>query len=146
MMYERVRALLARAAMFRAADAFGVLRYRVTRRWPTRDEVRALFPHAGAKTAARISALEERNHVLVRMIARDGIEPVRAFTSAGDSLAALEGPAILATFHVGAVHAIGAVLGLFLYWLPVYPQRNAHWIALLLPIHLGLLQAFRARR
>lgn len=101
--------------MFRAADAFGVLRYRVTRRWPARDEVRALFPHldsrAAAKTAARISALEERNQTLVRMIARAGIEPVRAFTEAADSLAALEGPAILGTFHVGAVHAIGAVLG-----------------------------------
>ena len=44
-----------------------------------------------------------------------------------------------------AVIAIGAVVALFLYWLPVYPQRNAHWVALLLPIHLGLLQAFRHR-
>lgn len=41
--------------------------------------------------------------------------------------------------------AAGAVLALFVYWLPVQPQRNAHWIALLLPIHLGLLQAFRKR-
>jgi hypothetical protein len=41
--------------------------------------------------------------------------------------------------------AVGAVLALFVYWLPVVPQRNAHWIALLLPIHLGLLQAFRKR-
>jgi hypothetical protein len=44
-----------------------------------------------------------------------------------------------------AVIAVGAVLALFMYWLPVYPQRNGHWIALLLPIHLGLLQAFRRR-
>ncbi|HEY5781491.1 MAG TPA: DUF4105 domain-containing protein [Lysobacter sp.] len=44
-----------------------------------------------------------------------------------------------------AVIAAGAVLGLFMYWLPVLPQRNAHWISLLLPIQLGLLQAFRRR-
>lgn len=41
--------------------------------------------------------------------------------------------------------AVGAVLALFVYWLPVHPQRNAHWIALLLPIHLGLLRSFRMR-
>ena len=34
--------------------------------------------------------------------------------------------------------AAGAVLALFLHWLPVLPQRNVHWIALLLPIHLAL--------
>ena len=34
--------------------------------------------------------------------------------------------------------AAGAVLALFLHWLPVLPQRNAHWIALLLPIHVAL--------
>lgn len=44
-----------------------------------------------------------------------------------------------------AVVAAGAVVALFLHWLPVYPQRNVHWIALLLPIHLGLLQGFRRR-
>lgn len=38
-----------------------------------------------------------------------------------------------------------AVAALFLYWLPVLPQRNAHWIALLLPLHLGLLLGFRRR-
>lgn len=36
-----------------------------------------------------------------------------------------------------AVVAI-AVIALFLHWLPVMPQRNAHWIALLLPVHAGL--------
>jgi hypothetical protein len=119
--YERVRALLARVAVthpraaFRMASAFGVLRHRVTRRWPTEAEVRALFPHldspAIAATAVRISALEERNRVLVRAIAAGGIEPARAFTVAAESLATLQGPGILGTFHVGALHAIGAVLG-----------------------------------
>jgi len=38
-----------------------------------------------------------------------------------------------------------ATAALFLHWLPVLPQRNAHWIALLLPVHLGLLIGFRRR-
>lgn len=32
----------------------------------------------------------------------------------------------------------GAVAALFLHLLPVLPQRNAHWIALLLPLHVAL--------
>lgn len=40
--------------------------------------------------------------------------------------------------------ALAAVAALFAYWLPVYPQRNAHWIALWLPIHLGLWLGVRA--
>ncbi|MGH8080070.1 MAG: DUF4105 domain-containing protein [Lysobacter sp.] len=42
-----------------------------------------------------------------------------------------------------ALTALAAVAALFAYWLPVYPQRNAHWIALWLPIHLGLWFGFR---
>ncbi|MBA3487295.1 MAG: DUF4105 domain-containing protein [Lysobacter sp.] len=38
-----------------------------------------------------------------------------------------------------------AVLALFLHWLPVTPQRNLHWIALLLPLHAGLWLGFRGR-
>lgn len=37
-----------------------------------------------------------------------------------------------------ALVAAGAVLSLFLLWLPVHPQRNAPWIALLLPVHAAL--------
>lgn len=39
-----------------------------------------------------------------------------------------------------------AVVALFLHWLPLQPQRNAHWIALLLPIHLALLASFAVDR
>jgi hypothetical protein len=41
-----------------------------------------------------------------------------------------------------AVAALAAI-GLFAHGLPLAPQRNAHWIALLLPIHLGLLAGLR---
>jgi len=37
-----------------------------------------------------------------------------------------------------------AALGLFVHWLPLQPQRNAHWIALMLPLHVGFWMAFRA--
>ena len=49
-------------------------------------------------------------------------------------------------FHVllGTVAAL-ALLGMFAHWLPVLPQRNAHWIALLVPIHAGLWTALRRR-
>ena len=36
----------------------------------------------------------------------------------------------------------GTVLSLFLLWLPVQPQRNAPWIALMLPVHAALWWLF----
>lgn len=42
--------------------------------------------------------------------------------------------------------AICAVLALFWYWLPVAPQQNLRWIALLLPLHLALWRAFGTQR
>lgn len=41
--------------------------------------------------------------------------------------------------------AVLCVAGLFALWLPIAPQRNAHWIALLLPIHAGLWVGLRRR-
>ncbi len=40
---------------------------------------------------------------------------------------------------------VGAVLSLFLLWLPVQPQRNAPWIALMLPVHAALAWIFLRR-
>jgi len=37
-----------------------------------------------------------------------------------------------------AVIALSAVIALFIYWLSALPQRNIHWISLLLPVHIGL--------
>ena len=42
-----------------------------------------------------------------------------------------------------ALVAACVVVALFLLWLPAIPQSNARWIALLLPIHIGLWQALR---
>ncbi len=38
-----------------------------------------------------------------------------------------------------------AVIALFLHWLPVQPQRNVHWIALLLPLHAAWWWALPSR-
>ncbi|MGY0556361.1 lipoprotein N-acyltransferase Lnb domain-containing protein [Lysobacter sp. A421] len=37
------------------------------------------------------------------------------------------------------------MLALFSHWMQLLPQRNLHWILLLLPIHLGLLGALKRR-
>jgi hypothetical protein len=37
-----------------------------------------------------------------------------------------------------ALFAFGVVAAPFLHWLPLLPQRNAHWIASLLPVQLAL--------
>lgn len=96
------------------AGQLGAQRNRVTRRWPTVAEVRTLFPHLDARRAAKvahgISALYERNRVLVHCIVRNGIDPVRPLISAGESFRSLRGPRILVTFHVGAIHAFGPAL------------------------------------
>jgi hypothetical protein len=47
--------------------------------------------------------------------------------------------------HALLVPVVLAVIALFVHWLPAVPQRNGHWIALLLPLHVGLLVGFRRR-
>ncbi|WP_407061042.1 lipoprotein N-acyltransferase Lnb domain-containing protein [Agrilutibacter solisilvae] len=45
-----------------------------------------------------------------------------------------------------ATMAALAAIGMFVHWLPAMPQRNAHWIALLLPVHAALAWAWFRRR
>jgi hypothetical protein len=96
------------------ADRLGALRNRVTGRWPTAAEVRTLFRHldkrSAADIAARIGALHERNRVLVHCVVRHGIASVRPLVFASENFESIRGPMILATFHIGAVHAFGPAL------------------------------------
>lgn len=118
--FDRLEAILSRLAerrpwlAFSAAAVVGVARNRLSRRWPATGEVHALFPHLGRAAAvlvaARIGALEARNRVQVRCIARAGLAPLRPLVSVADSLLTLRGPGILATFHVGATHTLGPAL------------------------------------
>lgn len=118
--FDRLEAFLGRLAERRplaaisAAGVAGAARNRLSRRWPSTAQVRALFPHLGpvaaAVVAARIGALEARNRVQVRCVARAGLDPLRPLVSVADALVALRGPCILATFHVGATHTLGPAL------------------------------------
>lgn len=118
--FDRLEAILGRLAerrpraAFAAAGLVGAARNRLSQRWPSTGEVRALFPHLGrvaaALVAARIGALEARNRVQVRCVARAGLAPLRPLVAVADPLLALRGPCILATFHVGATHTLGPAL------------------------------------
>lgn len=54
-------------------------------------------------------------------------------------------PGRLFAWILAGVVACG-VVALFLHWLPVLPQRNAAWLALLMPIHVALLCALRRKQ
>jgi len=99
---------------FRLASALGRSRNRLTRRWPSAGEVASLFPFLqpaeAAKVAAAIGALEERSEVFVRSARRGGIEAMRPLVVIPDALRTIHGPAILATFHIGAVQTLGVAL------------------------------------
>ena len=92
------------------ADTLGSLRNRLSRRWPSPEQVRTLFPSLprseAARIAWRIAALEARNRLLVRCI-QQGTRPL---VEVPEAFAALRPPLLLGTFHVGAVHALGPAL------------------------------------
>lgn len=97
-----------------AAGVLGQVRNRLSRRWPSPEQVRSLFPHlapsAAARLAWRIGGLEARNRVLVAGLRRAGLEPARSLVRCPEAFAALRPPVLLGTFHVGAVHALGLAL------------------------------------
>ncbi len=101
-------------ASFGAAAALGRLRNRLSRRWPSPAQVRTLFPHLdegeAAAVAWSIGGLEARNRLLVACLCRHGLAPVRELVRTAAGFAALRPPLILGTFHVGALHALGAAL------------------------------------
>jgi hypothetical protein len=98
-----------------AASGLGALRNRLSRRWPSPEQVQALFPHLAPRAAARaawkIGALEARNRLLVDAVRREGLEPVRRLMRPpSEAFAALRPPLILGTFHIGAMQALGAAI------------------------------------
>lgn len=96
-----------------AAAGLGKLRNRLSRRWPSPEQIQLLFPHQDPPSAARVAwsigGLEARNRLLVAYILREGIEPVRPLVRA-PLFGALRPPLILGTFHIGAMHALGPAL------------------------------------
>jgi hypothetical protein len=96
------------------ASILGRLRNRLSRRWPSPEQVRSLFPHLTHRAASRVAwsigGLEARNRILAACIRRAGLEPVRPLVRTPPAFASLRPPLILGTFHVGAVHAFGPAL------------------------------------
>ncbi len=97
-----------------AASALGSLRNRLSRRWPSPEQVQTLFPHLDRRSAARVAwsigGLEARNRLLIDRLHRTGIEQVRPLVRTPAGLAALRPPLVLGFFHVGAVQALGAAI------------------------------------
>lgn len=97
-----------------AAGGLGQLRNRLSRRWPSPDQVQTLLPGLGRRAAARlawrIGGLEARNRLLVSCLRRAGADPIRPLVRCPAAFAALRPPAILGTFHVGAIHALGVAV------------------------------------
>ena len=96
------------------AATLGALRNRISRRWPSPDDVRQLFPTLDPATAARVAwtigGLEARNRAAVAGIRRAGFQAVRPLVRIPESFARLRPPLVLGTFHVGAVQALGPAL------------------------------------
>jgi hypothetical protein len=96
---------------YAAAGALGSLRNRLSRRWPAPQEVRRALPHlergAAAAVAWRIAAQEARNRLLVAAVRRLGLAAIRELVDTPAAVVSLRPPSILATFHVGAMQALG---------------------------------------
>jgi hypothetical protein len=107
-----------------AADRLGRWRNRLSRRWPSPEQVRALFPHLGAREAAavawRIGGLEARNRAWIEGLKQGGLDPLRHLVRTPPEVAALRPPLLLAIFHVGAIHSLS----------PAFEQLPAPAIAL----------------
>jgi hypothetical protein len=118
--FDRIEQFLARAApsfprsAFAVARAAGTLRQRLSRQWPSTGEVALLLPHLGrreaARLAGRIAAHEAMNRVLAEAVRRNGVEYLQPLIAVRAPVAAIGGPAILATFHAGSIQALGSVL------------------------------------
>jgi lauroyl/myristoyl acyltransferase len=107
-------------AGFRAVARLARLANRLQVHGPRPSEVARLFPEASvqacAAAARQISANHLRNHALVALVQRDGIDAVAAWTrweSGGEELldrGQSRQSAVLVTWHVGAALGIGAAL------------------------------------
>jgi hypothetical protein len=97
-----------------SAAAVGHLRNRLSRRWPSPQQVRTLFPRldgwAAERVAWSIGGIEARNRILTGWIRKAGIGPVDPLIRTPESFSSLRPPLILGFFHTGAVQALGSAI------------------------------------
>ena len=81
---------------------------------PTAAELQVLFPESDQRAlrrlAPRVTELEFRNRVLLESVRRRGLDALAPLTVPDDSWRALAPPAILVSFHLGALYALPAAL------------------------------------
>lgn len=99
---------------FASAAAVGHLRNRLSRRWPSPEQVRTLFPGLDEQTAERVAwsigGIEARNRLLIDRIRMAGNGPLAPLVRTRESFSALRPPLILGFFHAGAVQALSAAI------------------------------------
>jgi hypothetical protein len=97
-----------------SAAAAGHLRNRLSRRWPSPEQVRALFPGLDGRAAERVAwsigAIEARNRLLIEWIRREGIGASGPLIRTPEGFSALRPPLVLGFFHTGAVQALGSAI------------------------------------
>ena len=74
----------------------------------TQEAVNAFFPGAGSRTWKEVVRQRFRSRITRGVSLRKAVAPYRAWPS--PDLASLRGPAVLATFHVGAMEMLGVTL------------------------------------
>ncbi|HEY3567704.1 MAG TPA: hypothetical protein VGP73_07205 [Thermoanaerobaculia bacterium] len=97
-----------------SAAAAGHLRNRLSRRWPSPQQVRTLFPGLDERAAERVAwsigGIEARNRILIDRIRMAGNGPVAPLIRTRESFSALRPPLILGFFHTGAMQALSAAI------------------------------------
>lgn len=100
---------------YAAAALLGAQRNRLSRRWPSPEQVLALFPRLGRPDAERvaweIAGNEARNRLLIEVIRRGGPAPVRPLVrTAEEVFAPLRPPLVLGMFHSGTIQALNVAV------------------------------------
>jgi hypothetical protein len=97
-----------------SAAAAGHLRNRLSRRWPSPEQIHALFPGldewAAERVAWSVGGIEARNRLLIDWMRRAGTAPVGPLVRTRESFSALRPPLILGFFHVGAAQALSVAI------------------------------------
>lgn len=109
----RTLGALSPAIALRAADLLAPAG-RLVRAVPDANDLRAVLPQLSEREAKRIAArmlrMEARNHVLVRQLRGGGRDRIRGLLLHDTPPVLPAPPLILGTFHMGPVHALGAML------------------------------------
>ncbi|HVQ28724.1 MAG TPA: hypothetical protein VMV21_04045 [Vicinamibacteria bacterium] len=98
----------------RMAGAAGQAAQRLGLHGPSEGELRELFPEAEPaslrRVATQVTALEFRNRLLLETVRRRGLEALAPLAAPADSWRSLAPPAVLVSFHLGALYALPAAL------------------------------------